>query len=219
MTLRKLVRAVFGIILPESAREHRARLVSTAELEKLFSPRDITLQSGVVIKSLFPYRNQKIRDLIWSLKYRRDSRAAELFGHFVREALLQDLSDRFIEQNQYPILVIPMPMSPERAYVRDYNQCELLASVLEKQSPDLFKMVSGVLTVGRNFKPQTEVARAARPANVFGAFKVSLSAEKITGRMVVLLDDVVTTGSSMREASQALSMLQPKEIIPLAIAH
>ena len=97
-------------------------------------------------------------------------------------------------------LVLPMPMSPQRLAERGYNPALLLARQLApgRVRPDL-------LLRTRHTPPQRSLPRAERLRNVRGAFQVDpLAAPALRGRHVLLVDDVMTTGASVREAAAAL---------------
>jgi predicted amidophosphoribosyltransferase len=64
--------------------------------------------------------------------------------------------------------------------------------------------------------PQTELPAGRRSGNVAGSFTARESA--LRNRRVLLLDDVTTTGSTLREALRTLRRARPRAIIPVALA-
>lgn len=97
-------------------------------------------------------------------------------------------------------LVVPMPLSRQRLAERGYNQAQLLARRLGagKSSASLLLRV-------RDTGAQSALDLAARATNVAGAFAVDpLRAAEVKGRRIAIVDDVMTSGASLRAAARAL---------------
>lgn len=101
--------------------------------------------------------------------------------------------------------LLPLPLSPERLQARGFNQAWELASALARQSGTLARLDAGLLLRVRHTRAQSQLGRAARLANVRGAFLADpLRAAELTGRQVLLVDDVMTSGASLFSAAEAL---------------
>ena len=112
-------------------------------------------------------------------------------------------------------LVLPMPMSEQRLAERGHNPALLLARRLAPRTTR-----AGLLLRTRDTPPQRSLPRAARLKNVRGAFQVDpLAAPSLAGRRVVLVDDVMTTGASVREAASVLSAAGAAHIAVLVLAR
>jgi len=112
-------------------------------------------------------------------------------------------------------LVVPMPLARERLAERGYNQALLLARHL---APD--KTDATLLLRTRHTAAQSALTRAERLRNVQGAFAVEpLRAHELRGRRVVLVDDVMTTGASLRAAASALRLAGAAHITALVFAR
>lgn len=99
--------------------------------------------------------------------------------------------------------IIPVPLSPARLRDRGFNQCEALAAHLAK----LWKVpvLASTLVRASAARSQTELTPGERLSNVAGAFSVPQSAAPaLLGEHVVLLDDVITTGATLRACALAL---------------
>ena len=101
--------------------------------------------------------------------------------------------------------ILPMPLSVERLRTRGFNQAWELTGALLRRAPTRARADAGLLLRVKHMRPQSELRREARLANVKGAFQVDpLRAAELAGRRVVLVDDVMTSGASMFAAAQAL---------------
>ena len=98
-----------------------------------------------------------------------------------------------------PDAIVPVPLTRKRRRQRGYNQADLLATVVGRALA--LPRCSKHLLRQRDALPQRSLARAARLRNVRGAFALRRS---LGGRRVALLDDVTTTGATVRAATEAL---------------
>jgi ComF family protein len=95
--------------------------------------------------------------------------------------------------------VVPVPMHRSKLRKRGYNQAELLARAVARRIDGKFERT--LLTKRVETGPQSKLARAERAANVRHAFIASRRSE---GRSILLVDDVTTTGETIRACANAL---------------
>lgn len=111
--------------------------------------------------------------------------------------------------------IVPVPMRPEEIRARGHNQSLLLARAL---SPLLDAPVREILVKIVPTRPQKELTALERGGNVLGAFDVlpetALTGE-LTGARILLVDDVVTTGSTLDECAKILKIAGAAEVIAL----
>ena len=100
---------------------------------------------------------------------------------------------------QPPDLILPIPLHARRRRQRGYNQSELLARPLARALG--IAVDTAVLQRTRHTVPQVGLGPDERQANVRGAFEAGAA---VTGRHVLLIDDVLTTGATMSAAAEAL---------------
>lgn len=132
------------------------------------------------------------RSLVLGLKYRSLHALAEPMGELLAEAFLEE---------PLPVdLVAPVPLHSRRERIRGFNQAELLGravagrAALELDIRSLRRM--------RSTPQQTRTDdRQRRETNVRGAFQCSPA---VAGRRVLLIDDVLTTGATLRECARTL---------------
>ena len=116
--------------------------------------------------------------------------------------------------------LLPLPLSAERLQTRGFNQAWELAKALARQSPTQAQTDARLLLRVKHTLPQSQLGRAARLANVQGAFQVDpLRAPALHGRRVVLVDDVMTSGASLFAAAQALRGAGAAHITALVLAR
>lgn len=109
--------------------------------------------------------------------------------------------------------LVPVPSTRRRNRARGYDPAALLA---ESAARRLGLPVRGLLARTRETVPQSELPAARRRANVDGAFAASESAR---GRVVILVDDVATTGATLFSAARALAQAGAVEVRGLVLAR
>lgn len=101
--------------------------------------------------------------------------------------------------------LLPIPLSAERLQARGFNQAWELCTALARQAQTAARPDARLLLRVRHTRPQSQLKRQERLANVKGAFQVDpLRAAELRGRRVLLVDDVMTSGASLYTAAQAL---------------
>ena len=116
--------------------------------------------------------------------------------------------------------IVPMPLSAQRLKERGFNQAWELARALAKQSQSRATCHASLLLRLRHGVPQASLERQARFVNLKGVFQVDpLLHPKLSGRRVLLVDDVMTTGASLFNAAQALKAGGAAQVIAVAFAR
>jgi ComF family protein len=113
-----------------------------------------------------------------------------------------------------PACVIPVPLHPRRLRERGFNPAAVLARWIARDQQLWFD--AGLLRRLRDTPSQTGFGRHARRANVRGAFAVTSGAR--APRRVWLVDDVITTGSTLAEAARCLHRAGSREVIAICVA-
>src|SRR5688572_8887436 len=143
----------------------------------------------------FAYAQPFVRRLLHDAKYEAWTAALDPLATLTRRALLKT-------QALFPddALVAAVPLHPSRFRARGYNQSEALARAAAAATGRRLARVPLVRV--RRTKPQTDAAD--RAANVRGAFFCGRLPAAFRGRPFLLIDDVRTSGSTMRECAEAL---------------
>lgn len=154
--------------------------------------------------------NEFSRGLVYALKYQGIDYVAPYMGNLMarRFAMLAELAG--VE------VVIPVPLFKKRLKKRGYNQSELLARSFCKQT-NLPLDTTSLIRV-RDTGSQTKLGRAARVTNMADAFEVK-DASSVKGKIILLIDDVATTGSTLEACAQALRKAGAKRVVAFTFAR
>lgn len=170
------------------------------------------------VLAVFDYDDLPIRQAVWKLKYSGLTSLADEMSDLLTEHLQEELSDLTSYVGGKKIIVTAIPLSPKRNRKRGYNQSALLAKGLARRLPSLLTY-QDILTKTKDTPPQVSLKnRAARLANLRGAFTVP-KPELVAGRSIIIIDDVVTTGSTLAEAIKVLSQNNAQEVLGVAFSH
>lgn len=165
----------------------------------------LNCQKLTLLDSLFvvtSYQNVLLQELLHNLKYN--------FAWKISESLLPLIDNFFtkvrVKQNSFfsncsSLLVMPIPLHKKRLRERGFNQSELLASLIAKSLA--VKTLPNVLVRKRNTISQMTLNRKERLINVQDAFEC-LDPEQISEKRILIVDDVLTTGATIKEAALTL---------------
>ena len=142
-----------------------------------------------------------LRELIHLLKYNGVRPAARLLGRMLAEAWPM-LESSFASET---VLVVPVPLFKGKRRQRGFNQSELIAEAALKlySSNGRLQLAPGLLLRIRDTHSQIGLTSHQRRENLRGAFAVA-RAQEVTGREVLLVDDVYTTGTTASECAKVL---------------
>lgn len=142
------------------------------------------------------YRSRGVvRKIVHDFKYNRQMH----LRHPVADWLLETLDDPRLRGRRFD-LVIPVPLHPARKRERGFNQADLLAEILAARAA---LPLQNVLERIRFTTTQTAFDRAQRMENLHNAFRLRKKMN-VRGLRVLLIDDVLTTGSTLSECARVL---------------
>ena len=154
-------------------------------------------------------RGSRIRKLIHIMKYkgRKDIGEAlgSLYGSYLKESDFMDDID----------MLVPVPLHPVRLRERGYNQSEYIARGMSEATG--IPIASDILVRLLQSSTQTVHGRYERWENVEGLFGVT-TPEKVSGKHLLLVDDGITTGSTMEACVNALHAAADVKVSVIALA-
>jgi len=158
-----------------------------------------------------------VKKLIYQYKYKPYlSDLKKILGRILFEGLIQQESfAKFIEED---VLIASIPLHQDRERVRGYNQSDLLARELSARLG--IKYVPQVLIRKRKTRPQFELKKEDRIKNILGAFEVNAKYKiAIKNRRIILVDDITTTGSTLRECGKILKKSGVIKVLGVTLSH
>jgi ComF family protein len=155
----------------------------------------------------------ELRELIHLLKYEQVIPAAGVLGVMLTAAIAKlgiDCSS---------MLVIPVPLHSSKRRQRGFNQSELIARAALKQVPiSGAELSTNMLERRRDTVSQIGLTRPQRNENIRGAFRV-MHPNTVAGRNVLLVDDVLTTGTTVSECARILRKAGAKQVWVATVAR
>ena len=172
--------------------------------------------NGVMKKALYAYKYAPFVKQI-------EKALIELFY----EGIIQ--KELFHTLSQKNALLVPIPLHPEKLKSRGYNQAEILASGLAKKirvedpslsaQDDISLRVANLLYRQRRTQSQFRLTREERQKNITDAFGIKTDVVLTPDMTILLVDDIVTTGSTLSEAAKILKKSGVKEVWGVTLAH
>jgi competence protein ComFC len=180
-------------------------------------------ETAMWIFSIFDYRDPAIKKSIWFLKYKNKKYLAEFFAEIIYEKIIEELSELEIFENFKNPILIPVPLSKEKRKERGYNQTELLCenimSLAEKNKNTNITYLKNIVYKTKNTLPQARIKnRRERLENLTNAFGIK-NKEEIKNRNIIIIDDVTTTGATLKEIKKIIKQNGAKKIVAFTVAH
>ena len=158
------------------------------------------------------YGMPMIRNAIHEYKYGGIRKLAEPLGNMLAESIITAAIPHIKTYT-----VVPVPLHPKKQRSRGFNQAEEIGRVLARNL-DL-SMSDDALVRTRHTRPQAKLESwEERSENISKAFSV-LNTESVSGKRVLLIDDITTSGATLGEAARALRAGGAKAVIAATIAR
>ncbi len=166
-----------------------------------------------------------LQKALWKLKYRGTQALADDFGIHLYETFLNIISEEELAISGREILLVPIPISKKRYKERGYNQAELLARALlrayEKENAHekniSVKIIPHALVKTKDTVPQATLKRRSnRLKNMDNVFSAHYSFEN---KVVILIDDIVTTGATLKDARRAGKIIFSKSLLSVPVEN
>lgn len=159
------------------------------------------------------YDDEIGKKAVWLLKYRGVKQIAKPLAELIKQRIWEKIKFK-------DAMIIPIPLSRARMRERGFNQAELIAKYLTSDVDGKnIGCLTNVLYKIKETASQVSVKnREERLNNLKGSFGVK-NPELIKNKNIVLIDDVSTTGATIREAAKVLREAGAKKIIALVVAR
>ncbi len=163
------------------------------------------------------------RQLVFDLKYNKRTYLARPLGMIMADRLLNDESlGDLVDRIDY---VVPVPLHPSKFRTRGFNQADLISRELVKRIKENcpakkeLRCLSGALLRARSTQAQRSVTGGERFLNLEGAFSVDPGyAKKLKGAVILLVDDIFTTGATADRCAGQLKASGAAEVHFLSLA-
>lgn len=164
--------------------------------------------------------NRTVQKLIYNFKYKpylTDLKSV-LSDLFIDSIIQNENFNKEIKNLPTSLgwVFVPIPLFSSKFRKRGYNQAEILAKELSKRFNLPFQ---DILKKEKNTISQVGLSNIDRKLNVKDAFKLEASGYRLKARSIFLVDDVVTTGSTLKEAANVLKRNGVKRVIGLTLAR
>jgi len=171
---------------------------------------------------------EQLSDLYFALEYKKPL-IKQLIQQFKYQPFVKDLSKplsyliinhfKLIEKNKNEFkdfITIPVPLYIKRLKWRGFNQSEEIAKYISSffEAP----LISDVLVKNKKTLVQIELSENKRRNNLLGVFDCQ-NQQKIKNKNILLIDDIYTTGSTIKECAKVLKNAGAKKIIGVVIAR
>jgi ComF family protein len=162
-----------------------------------------------IARSLGRY-DERLMSAIHSFKYGGKIQTGVALGEMMARRIYSGISIRDFS------LIIPIPLHPKRLRERGFNQSLILARQIARgQSlPVDYRSLERAIDTA----PQTALKKTERSRNVKGAFIVN-NRDAVKGKKILLVDDVLTTGSTVRECARILLASGAEDVAVLTLAR
>jgi ComF family protein len=145
-----------------------------------------------------------LQSVIHAMKYDSMARLAAHLGRSLSYLVPKEIN-----------VIVPVPLHRTRLAERGFNQADVIARAISSQSGTT---VVKALKRVRPTPSQTHLSVSERIENMRGAFSLSRYASEIKGKHILIVDDVMTTGSTLASVAETLLEAKPKTISTLALA-
>ncbi|HOQ37964.1 MAG TPA: ComF family protein [Acetivibrio sp.] len=150
-----------------------------------------------------------VKDAVKRFKFSNKPAYYRAFARLLSQKIKETMDYRLFDA------IISVPLHPVRERTRGYNQSFLISTELSRELG--IKEESNLLSRTRNTHSQSLLPRQDRLINVKGAFTVTDSS-KVKDKTILLVDDVLTTGTTLNECSRVLKEAGAKKIVVAVIA-
>ena len=155
----------------------------------------------------FPYEN--VRDAIHLFKYDGDKTIGSGLGELMADYLLENHEELLVKTD----VMVSVPLHPKKEKFRGFNQTHILCEKIAEKTGLAFRKDG--LERKRETIAQSELDPEERKVNLKDAFQATAD---FTGKRVLLVDDIFTTGTTCKECAKELYRAGAKEVMVFVLS-
>ncbi len=191
----------------------RIKMPQTKYLKSEENPVKQLLLGKCDVEHAFSFYNyqkgQRVQDLMYALKYQGVTQVGDEFGQIIGQHIKKEKRYSNID------FVIPLPLHISKQRIRGYNQCDSIARniaaiISATYAPKFVKRI-------RATESQTKKSHFERHQNSVQIFKIKKPV-KFEGKSVLLVDDVITTGSTLASLAQEFNSVDKCKVFIVTVA-
>ncbi|HBB56464.1 TPA: hypothetical protein DEW47_01910 [Patescibacteria group bacterium] len=172
---------------------------------------DVAEANGIYAAS--NYRDRTVKNAIRLLKYKKGRCLVKPLAELIKERCLPKIMETYPDLNAENFITIPIPLSAGKLRERGFNQAAEMAKLLPLPTNNkiLFKI--------KETPSQVSVKdRNKRLKNIEGSFMVK-NVDALKGKNIIIIDDVLTTGATIKEAKKALKAASARKVLAIVLAR
>lgn len=207
----KLLSHITSIFFPKQCYICKNNTTPTTICEACFHsfPKAITAPSPF-IESIYSFKDPRIKKIIHAIKY------------FHRKDLIIPCSNKLSEViskeiNHHSYVLVPIPMPVLRKYIRGYNHTEQIAKAVSLQLQ--IPVMDNILKENSSKHSRRQVTTRSRKDRILNKRNAFITNKDVTGFNIILIDDVTTTGATLREARKVLLQHGALSVVAFTFAH
>lgn len=226
---RRIISQIFDFIYPKTSvisedclgEDNSNEFMLDSELNSLrkITPEDLrNLKEKLISDHSFShlafYENEDFSKIIYNLKYRGMKKLGIYLGEITGRELNKYIEENLIRKFD---IIIPVPLHKAKFRERGYNQSEYISKGISRIISSEIR--TDVLRRIKNTVSQTSLNREGRKNNIKDAFAINEKAiNELTGSRIIIVDDVITTGSTLNEAIRKIRECTNAEILGCTVA-
>ena len=212
MNFAQILDFVFSFFFPHREESLFFKKWNVSHYQKKLRP---SFSTKPTIHALFSYKDPLVRKLIRSIKKEKAVYIGNAVAELFYDEVLSLFEDSAFDMDK-KIFIVPIPISKKRFRERGFNQSAWISKILSQKLGPPFVYAPYLLRKIKDTKKQALLHRRDRLRNPIGSFQAG---NVVKGSLVILLDDVITTGATVAEAKKVLRKAGIKRIEIFCIAH
>jgi ComF family protein len=229
--LNSLLTRILDLIFPKSETELKMERLQADFVIKNCKPskKIDSMENAVAINAILSYKDPLVRQIIWQMKFGGQKFLANLCGEIIFREFFEKSLNKITDPDQNYIL-LPIPIHKRRLRERGFNQCESICETIARHGKTVQILYKPKILKRKIYtEKQSWGDRRDRFSKISGVFETDKSElnqlliflQHNPKSSVVIIDDVITTGATTKEAAKVLidGGIPSHQIIILAFAH